>query len=220
MFFYTRLKAIGVNGVDLEHASIPHLTAYLTTFKPEDDTLQAIKDKIKELSSKFCPLPSLHITGVSIKGKYCFVNIEMSIELMTCCENIWNNLLTYLSKDKNDMKIPPWVEALNDINIIKKKKELCLQYGSPNIFDQFTDPHFTVGVIAPENESMVDIKQVQETLDLWWQEMSCATNSSSGNELSCVLEKLSVGAVGDYGSVVVKDVNMTAEALSSRTRRS
>ena len=79
MFFYTRLKAIGVNGVDLEHASIPHLTAYLTTFKPEDDTLQAIKDKIKELSSKFCPLPSLHITGASIKGKYCFVNIEMSI---------------------------------------------------------------------------------------------------------------------------------------------
>ena len=118
----------------------PHVTLYLTKFRPEalqTELPQRISKAVDSLITVCRPI--LGMEAVSVQGTYGMWAVEDS-----GCLQFWSDTIVNATYDLavKNQSIPSWVEALPE-PARSEKIALIQKYGSPNVFAQFW-PHVTL----------------------------------------------------------------------------
>ena len=175
----------GASLVDLNNASEPHVTLYMTHFKADAcDADGPLVDAVVNLSKANLPL-EVTVTGCSVRGRYLFLDVEMSNELRTLHEELVKATVDLVSRE--DIKMPIFVHGLPE-PLRTQKTEAFDRWGSPNAMSQFGDPHFTLAVANEADGSS------------FWQILEDSTKDLLNT--ICTFTNIGIGKVGPWGSVM------------------
>jgi hypothetical protein len=178
----------GVDGVNFSRQNSPHLTLYLAEFRAGQSEIAI---DVEEVSRTLTFPLACNLTGFSIRGKYVFLDLTSSAALSSFSEKVVLALQKYVNLD--GIQEPPWLASSPENERIAKQA-ILRKYGSPNVMEGFTDPHFTVGVGVLNGDKLDTVNSI---LNSFWADF-LGTNSRRQVQFGGIR----VGEVGDFGSVL------------------
>lgn len=145
------LSTLMKNEIDLTHASMPHVTLYLTEWQcsraPGPDPSQckeqldtALSEALYALKIESCRLT---ISAPYAAGNYAMLNVSRCSCVQRYSDTIVNATYTLAVANQT---VPSWVYTLPEPERSEKIEDVK-KYGSPNVFSQF-QPHVTIGWAA------------------------------------------------------------------------